>query len=179
MLFKCRGTHVLWVIWDPEFDGDIHFEIWPKERSISRQTSSNKVKFQNSKFSYKNIPILSIFVSRFPKNVIYFYVRQLKMPSFKNMTSLPSPGFLAIVQSKINILLWNFVCWFFVSILMIYILFFDNVKISDFIRNYIFKNCFFKFWGSNQKISKIPDSHFVERSNLRRLAFFDCMLLQN
>ena len=39
-----------------------------------------------------------------------------------------------------------------------------------------------KFWILGvkiKKISKIRDSHFVERSILRRLAFFDCVLLQN
>ena len=25
ILFKHRATHVLWTIWDAEFDGDIHF----------------------------------------------------------------------------------------------------------------------------------------------------------
>ena len=33
--------------------------------------------------------------------------------------------------------------------------------------------------GQNKKISKIRDSYFVERLILRRLAFFDCVLLQN
>ena len=35
------------------------------------------------------------------------------------------------------------------------------------------------FGGQNRKISKIRDSRFLERSILRRLAFFDYVLLQN
>ena len=31
MLHECRATHALWVIWDAEIDGDIHFEVWPEE----------------------------------------------------------------------------------------------------------------------------------------------------
>ena len=30
-LHECRETHVLWAIWDTEFDGDIRFLIWPEE----------------------------------------------------------------------------------------------------------------------------------------------------
>ena len=57
--------------------------------------------------------------------------------------------------------------------------FFDNLKISAFIGNYFWKIEILNFGGQNRKISKIRDSHFVERSILRRLAFFDCVLLQN
>ena len=32
-----RVTHVLWVIWDVEFDGDTQFYIGPKVRSSSGQ----------------------------------------------------------------------------------------------------------------------------------------------
>ena len=56
MLLKCRATHVLCVIWDAEFGGDINCKKWLEERSISGQTMSNLVKFENSKFSDNNIP---------------------------------------------------------------------------------------------------------------------------
>ena len=29
------------VNWDAEFDGGIHFKVWPEERSISGETRSN------------------------------------------------------------------------------------------------------------------------------------------
>ena len=35
------------------------------------------------------------------------------------------------------------------------------------------------FDGQNRKILKIRDRHFGDRLILRRLAFFDCVLLQN
>ena len=79
MLFKCRAAHVLWVIYDAEFDGGTHFQIWPEGSSTSGQTRSNKVKFQNLKFSNK-ICLSCADLSQDSKNVIYFYVRQLKMP---------------------------------------------------------------------------------------------------
>ena len=42
MLHECRVTNVLWVIWDVEFDGDIHFfYVWPQEMSMSSQIRSN------------------------------------------------------------------------------------------------------------------------------------------
>ena len=63
----CRETHVLWVIWDAEFDGYIHFFNLTEERSTSGQTRSNQVRLPNSKFSYKNIPKLCSFVSGFQK----------------------------------------------------------------------------------------------------------------
>ena len=48
-----------------------------------------KVKFLKTKFSSKNMLILSSFVSGFPKNVIYFYIQQLEMPksTFKKVAS--------------------------------------------------------------------------------------------
>ena len=76
MLRECHATHVLRGIWDAEFDGDIQFQIGPEERSISGQARSNWVKLPNFKFSHKNIPSLSSFVSKFQKH-ISFYVRHL------------------------------------------------------------------------------------------------------
>ena len=79
MLFKCCATHVFRVIWDVEFDGDTHFLVWPEGRSTSGQTRSNLVKFQNSKFSYKNMPFFCRFVSEFKKCHL-FLCTSLKMP---------------------------------------------------------------------------------------------------
>ena len=50
------------------------------ERSMSGQTRSNYVKSSNSIFFCTKIAYLVQFCLRIPKNVIYFYVRQLEMP---------------------------------------------------------------------------------------------------
>ena len=56
--------------------------------------------------------------------------------------------------------------------------FLDNLKILDFIGNYFWKkNELFNLGGHNWQVSKIRDGHFVERSILRRLTFYDCVLL--
>ena len=60
----------------------------------------------------------------------------------------------------------------------IYSSFLDNLKILDFIGNYFGKIKILNFGGQNRYISKIRGGHFVERSILRRLAFFGCVLLQ-
>ena len=58
MLFKRRATHVLWVFWDAEFDGDNSFLKLAREKANLR---SNQVKLgqsHNSKLSYKHMPIV-------------------------------------------------------------------------------------------------------------------------
>ena len=59
----------------------------------------------------------------------------------------------------------------------IYLGFVDNLTILDFIDNNFWKIEILNFVGQNRKISKIRYSHFIERLTLRRLAFFDCVLL--
>ena len=67
-----RATHVSWVIWNVEFDGDTHFLIWPNVRSSSGQGRSNsetqKILFK----TYLSGPVLS----QDSKDVICFDVRQ-------------------------------------------------------------------------------------------------------
>ena len=46
----------------------------------------------------------------------------------------------------------------------IYSGFLDTLKILDFMGNYFWKNEILYFEGQNRKISKIQDSHFIERS---------------
>ena len=130
MLFKCRGTHVLWVIWDPEFNSDIHFEIWPKERSISRQTSSNNVKFQNSKMSYKNITILSIFISTFQKKCHLFLCTTIKNAQFQKYDVITFTRFFSHCTVKNKHIAVEF-CMLVLCIYPndVYSVFFDNVKI--------------------------------------------------
>ena len=70
---ECRATHVLWVNWDAEIDGDIHFQVWPEERSMLGQTRSQKVKFSNSKFAYKTCLSCPAFFSGFQK--CYLFLR--------------------------------------------------------------------------------------------------------
>ena len=45
MGYECSEITVLWIIWDVEFDGGIHFRIWPEERL--GQTRSDLKKDQN------------------------------------------------------------------------------------------------------------------------------------
>ena len=73
MLHECRATHLWRVILDAEIDGGILFQVLPDERSMSGQTRPNKVKFSNPTFSYKNMPILSSFVSGFQN--CYLFLR--------------------------------------------------------------------------------------------------------
>ena len=78
MLFKCRVTHVLWVIWDAEFAGDIPFKFDPKKGQLQvkqGQIMSN-VKIQN--FPTK-VYLSCAVLSQDSKKYICFYVRQLEM----------------------------------------------------------------------------------------------------
>ena len=43
-------THILWVIWSLEFDGNTHFHMWSKVRSSSGQKRSN---FETHNFLFK------------------------------------------------------------------------------------------------------------------------------
>ena len=61
----------------------------------------------------------------------------------------------------------------------IYSVFLDTCKMLSFTGNYYGKVESLGFGSQNKKISKIRESHFVKRSILRRLEFFDCILLQN
>ena len=122
-------------------------------------------------------------LSQDSKNVIYFYIWQLGMPkiAFQKYDVITFTCFFAIAQSKTKTLLWNLVCMLSVctSIKYVLFLFLDKFEILVFIGNYFQK---FNFWILSVKIektSKIQDSHFVKRLILRRLAFFDCVLLQN
>ena len=88
------------------------------------------------------------------------------------MTSSPLPSFFGHCTAKNKDIALKFnmlvVCMY---IDHIYFGFSDDLKISDFIGNYFWKTEILNFGGQNRKISKIRDSHFVERSILRLLAF--------
>ena len=121
-------------------------------------------------------------LSQDSKNVIYFCVRQLEIPKsvFRKCDVSTFTCFFGHCTAKNKDIALKFcmpvVCMYLDHI---YSGFLDNLKISDFIGNYFWKIEILNFGGQNRKISKIRDSHFVERSILRRLAFFDCVLLQN
>ena len=73
-------THVLWVVLDVEFDGNMHFlgptHLGVKVRSKSGQIRLNR-QTQNSHYeTCLNCPVLP----PDSKNGIYFDVRQLEMP---------------------------------------------------------------------------------------------------
>ena len=61
-------------------------------------------------------------------------------------------------------------------ILIILILVLDILKILDFMGNYFIKIVMLSF---GNLLSKIRDSHFVERLFYVVCPFFDCVLLQN
>ena len=67
MLFKCRSTHVLWLIWDVEFNGDTLFFNLTQGKVKPGQTGPDYVEIQNSKFRYKNMPNLCRCFSGFQK----------------------------------------------------------------------------------------------------------------
>ena len=56
---------------------------------------------------------------------------------------------------------------------------FYEFKILDFKDNYFSNIEILNFLDQNQTISKNRDGNFVERSILRRLALYACVLLQN
>ena len=154
------------------------FKFYPiDEMSNSGQTRSNKIKLQNSKFSYQNMPIMCSFIPGFPKSH-YFYVRQLEIPknAFKTCDVILFTCFLAITLPKTKILLWNLVC-LFVCASITYIPFFITWKF--WINRQLFlKNWNWKFSGPKSKHIINPRCHFVERLVLRHFAFFNCVLLQ-
>ena len=80
MLSKCRVTHVLWVIWDAEFDGDIHFlKFGPRKGQLKVKLGQNRANFKIQIFLTK-INLSCAVVSQDSKNVTCFYVGQLKIP---------------------------------------------------------------------------------------------------
>ena len=114
------------------------------------------------------------------KNVIYSYVQQLEM--LKNafqrgdvITFTWSSGHCTAKNKDIAL-------QFCVRVVCMY---FDHVYADFWLLTFrilltiIKKNIHFEFWGRNRKISKIRYRHFVERSILRLLDYFDGVLLQN
>ena len=121
-------------------------------------------------------------LSQNSKNVIYFYVQQLEMQkiAFQKCDVITFTWFSGHCTAKNKDIALKFcvrvVCMY---VDHIYSGCLDNVKNLDFIGNYFWKFEILNFWGQIRKISKIWESHFIERSILRRLAFLDCVLLQN
>ena len=78
MLLKCRATHVLWVM----FYGTIVtfiFKFDPRKGQLQVKLGQIRSNFKIQNFLFK-ICLSCAVLSEFSKNVIYFYVRQLKMP---------------------------------------------------------------------------------------------------
>ena len=64
MLHECRVTHVLWAIWDVEFDGVfIFFKLGPRKCLCQIKLGQIRSDFKTQKFSYNVMPILSSFAS--------------------------------------------------------------------------------------------------------------------
>ena len=74
MLHDCHATHVLWVIWDAEYDGGIHFRFDARKDQYKVKLGPIRSNFQNQNLLSETC--LSCPVSfQDSKNVIYFYVR--------------------------------------------------------------------------------------------------------
>ena len=152
MLHECRAKHVLWIIWDAEFDGGIHFKVWTEERSTSVQTRSNEVKCSNS-FFYQKTSVLSSFISAFQKRT---KISRITITNAKNFIKMWRRHlylfFFCHCTAKNETFLWNLVCVLFVSSFKMYIpCLGDKFKIWDFTDIYFWKK---KFWNLGVKIEK-------------------------
>ena len=74
----CRATHVLFVIYDAEFDGDTHFEIYPRIGQLQVKLGQICSNFKIQNFLTK-LCLSCAVLSQDSKNVIYFHVWQLEM----------------------------------------------------------------------------------------------------
>ena len=100
ILHECRVTHVLYVIWEVEFDGDTHFYIQGHVKARSK-----RLNFETQIFILKTKPYCPV-LSQDSKNDNRVDVRQLQMPNsaFQKVTLSPLPGFGAIEHLKIKAL---------------------------------------------------------------------------
>ena len=126
--------------------------------------------------------ILCKIVSGFQKRHLFF-VRQLEMPqnAFQKCDVITFTCFFFGHCTDENKDIALKFCMLVVCIHLYhtYSGFSDKLKISDFKSNYFWKNRGFELLESKMKISKIRDSHFIERLILHRLAFFFyCVLFQ-
>ena len=93
MLHECHVTHVLWVIWDTEFDDNIHSKFDPRKGQYQVKLGQIRWNIQIQNFLTEtslSCPVLA----QDSRNVIYCYVRQLEMPKMRlKMASPPLPVF--------------------------------------------------------------------------------------
>ena len=164
MLHECRATHVFWVIWDAEFDGDIHFWIWPKKRSMSGQTRTKRSHFQIQNLLTKPC-LYCLVLCQDSKNLILFHVWQSEMPelAFQKVTSSPYLFFFwPLYSKKIKILLWIFLSGLCVCMLITHILFlWISWKIWIMCAT-IYEKWNFEFWGTKSEISQTWYVLYVE-----------------
>ena len=141
--------------------------------------------FQNQNFLEKYTYLVQ-FRPRIPKNVIYFYVRQLKMskiafrktcrhhlyPFFDHCKAINEDTAL-----KFGICV---VCMYVHTFITCSSFFLDDSQSLDYIGIYFLIIKILSFGGQNRhKYKKIWDRCFVERSLIRLLTFSNCVLLQN
>ena len=144
---------------------------------MSGQTRSKKLKFSNTEFSLKNIPILTSFSSG--SKTSYLCSRKtivnVKKSHFKKVTPSHLPVFLTIAQPKIwYLLLWNSVCFIYMQLYDMYSVFCKTPKfwsLLSFLRIEILT-----FRVKIEIYQKIWYSHF-RAFNLILLALWDCVLL--
>ena len=166
--------------------GHLERRIWWRHSFFDPRKGQLHVKLAQIRSNFKmhmftNIRLSCADLPQDSKNVIYCYVRQLEIP--KNCISKKWRHhhylFFWPLQSQIQRYGFEILHAWCLYESWSHTFFFDNLKVSDFIGNYSSKVEILSFGGQNLKISKIRDNHFVERSILHRLAFFDRVLLQN
>ena len=114
MLHQCTTTHVLWVKWDMELNGGIHFCSWPEEMSGWGQIRSNcEMHFlQKKKNAYIVQFCLNITNRLFLSNTIRHAKKCVQKRKVITFTS-----FLTIARPKIRTL---FEIWYACCLCMVF-----------------------------------------------------------
>ena len=104
MLRECRTTHILWVIWDAECDGDIISKFVSKKGQCQVRLCKIRSNFQTKYLLTKTCLPCPVLYQNL-KKLHLFYVRQLekRKKRFKKVTSALLPVFWVIAKPKIKI----------------------------------------------------------------------------
>ena len=143
MLFRCHATHFYVSFGTQNLMVTIIFKFDPRKGELPVKLGQIRLNFkiQNlQKYAY----LVQICLRIPTMSFIFIYDNKCQKVHFKNVTSSPSPGLLAIAQPKTMILLLHFVCMLFVCISITYNPFFYNLKTSAF-GNYFLNNRNFEF----------------------------------
>ena len=161
MSFKCRATHVLWVIWDEQFMVTLIFKFDPRKCQVQVKLGQIRSNFKIKHF-ITHICLSCADLSYDSKNVIYLYVRQIEMPkiAFQKCGVITfTCYFFGTLHSQKQIYCFEILYAWCLHVFRSHILrfFLDNLNVPDFIWNYSSKIENFEFWGSKLKNIKIRD----------------------